>query len=360
VAYGSLLQERRRVLHVRIVEALETLVGDQVAEGASGRSPKQVERLAHHALRGEVWAKALAYCRQAGEKAMARSAHREAVGYFEQALSVLPHLPAQHATREQAIDLRLALRNALFASGAFGRILACLREAAALAAALDDARRQGQVSLFLSLHFSHRGAYDQAIACAQRALAASSGEVVLHALANLYLGRAYQLHADYHRAIDCFGQTMASLEGARRDERFGHLIPPAVRSRISLVVCHAEVGTFAEGCALGDEGLRIAEAIDHPASLMFACQAVGLLSLRQGDLPRALPLLERAVGLCGRADLPSYFPTMAGSLGAAYTLGGRVTDAVALLTQAMELTIPMEMLGDQAFCRLSLGGRHRR
>jgi tetratricopeptide (TPR) repeat protein len=349
VAYGSLLQERRRVLHVRIVEALEALVGDQVAE--------QVERLAHHALRGEVWAKALAYCRQAGEKAMARSAHREAVGYFEQALSVLPHLPAQHATREQAIDLRLALRNALFASGAFGRILACLREAAALAAALDDPRRQGQVSLFLSLHFSNRGAYNQAIACAQRALAlaTSSGEVVLHALANLYLGRAYLLHADYHRAIDCFGQTMASLEGARRDERFGHLIPPAVRSRISLVVCHAEVGTFAEGCALGDEGLRIAEAIDHPASLMFACQAVGLLSLRQGDLPRALPLLERAVGLCRRADLPGYFPTMAGSLGAAYTLGGRVTDAVALLTQAMEQTIPMEMVGGQAFCRLSLG-----
>ena len=41
----------------------------------------------------------LAYCQQAGEKAMARSAHREAVGYFEQALSALPHLPEQRATR---------------------------------------------------------------------------------------------------------------------------------------------------------------------------------------------------------------------------------------------------------------------
>ena len=81
VAYGSLLQERRRVLHARIVEALEALAGDRLTE--------QVERLAHHALRGEVWDKALAYCRQAGEKAMARSAHREAVGYFEQALSAL-------------------------------------------------------------------------------------------------------------------------------------------------------------------------------------------------------------------------------------------------------------------------------
>src|SRR5262249_23732785 len=109
VAYGSLLQERRRMLHAQIIAALEALAGDQVAE--------QVERLAHHALRGEVWDKALTYCRQAGEKAMAQSAYREAVGYFEQALSALPHLRETRDTQEQAIDLRFALRNALMPSG---------------------------------------------------------------------------------------------------------------------------------------------------------------------------------------------------------------------------------------------------
>ena len=109
VAYSSLLLERRRVLHARIVEALEALAGDRVAE--------QVERLAHHALRGEVWDKALAYCQQAGAKAMARSAYREAVGYFEQALSALPHLPEACDTHEQAIDLRFALDSALQPSG---------------------------------------------------------------------------------------------------------------------------------------------------------------------------------------------------------------------------------------------------
>ena len=56
VAYGSLLQERRRVLHARIVEALEELYVDRLAE--------QVDRLAHHAVRGEVWDKAVTYCRQ--------------------------------------------------------------------------------------------------------------------------------------------------------------------------------------------------------------------------------------------------------------------------------------------------------
>ena len=149
VAYETLLQERRRVLHARIVEALEALAGERVAE--------QVERLAHHALRGEAWDKAVTYGRQAGEKAMARSAYREAVGYFEQALSALRHLPEERDTREQAIDLRLALRNALLPSDDFGRILAYLREAETLAAALDDPRRLAQVSALSVIPFPIRG-----------------------------------------------------------------------------------------------------------------------------------------------------------------------------------------------------------
>src|SRR6266540_394014 len=204
VAYGGLLQERRRALHARIVEALEALAGDRVAEAASGQSLDQVERLAHHALRSEVWDKALAYCQQAGEKSLARSAYREAAGYFEQALNVLQHLPEQRDTHEQAIDLRLALRNALGPLGDMGRILAYLREAEALAVALDDPHRLGQVSLFLSNYFYIMGAHDQAIAAGQRALtlAMASGEVVLQALANSFLGFAHWLQGDYHRAID--------------------------------------------------------------------------------------------------------------------------------------------------------------
>ena len=205
VAYGGLLQERRRVLHARIVEVLEALAGDRVAE--------QVERLAHHALRGELWGMALAYCRQAGEKAMARSAHGEAVGYFEQALSALPHLPETRATREQAIDLRLALRSALLPSGDLRRILAVLHEAEPLAVALNDPRRVAQVSHFLTVHFSIIGVYDQAIAAGERALAMASGDVVLHALANFSLGGTYDKQGNYRQAIDCFGQTVASLTG---------------------------------------------------------------------------------------------------------------------------------------------------
>jgi len=82
---------------------------------------------------------------------------------------------------------------------------------------------------------------------------------------------------------------------------------------------------------------------------------MGMLSLRQGDLPRALLLLERAVGICHEVDLPAYFPWMAAALGVAYALGGRVADAVSLLTQGIEQATAMEMGGFQALCTLSLG-----
>ena len=149
VAYSSLLQERRRALHARIVEALEVLYADRLAE--------QVDRLAHHALRGEVWDKAVAACRQAGIKAMTHSAYREAVTYFEQALEALQHLSASPDTQVQAIDLRLDLRNALYPLGELERILHPLAGRRALAEALDDQHRLGWVSPYLLNHFTHRG-----------------------------------------------------------------------------------------------------------------------------------------------------------------------------------------------------------
>jgi tetratricopeptide (TPR) repeat protein len=177
-------------------------------------------------------------------------------------------------------------------------------------------------------------------------------------MANHYLGLAYKAQGDYQQAIHCFRQSVASLEGDLRYERFGQAILPAVNPRAWLVTCHAELGTFAEGRAFGEEGLRIAETVAHPASLIIASWGMGLLALRQGDLPRALPLLERAVTICQDMDLRGNFPPealVAPTLGAAYTLAGRVADAVPLLTQAMEQVTATETVFHQALCRLSLG-----
>jgi tetratricopeptide (TPR) repeat protein len=189
------------------------------------------------------------------------------------------------------------------------------------------------------------------------ALAAAGREGILQAAAHRCLGLAYEAQGDYCRAIDDLRQ-MVSLEGAQRHERSGQVNLPAVQSRAWLALCHAELGMFAEGRALGEEGLQIAEAVAHPSSLMFASWAIGLLILRQGDLPRALPRLERAVSICQDAALSFYFPGLAAALGAAYTLGGRVADAVPLLTQALEQSTAGETVVWRAACCLTLGAAH--
>ena len=349
VAYGSLLHERRRALHAQIVVALEALARDRVTE--------QVERLAHHALRGEVWDKALAYCRQAGERALARSAYYEAGGYCEQALDVLTHLPETRDLREQAIDLRLALHSALRPLGDRRRMHATLREAEALAAALDSPRRLAQIALRVFVQALGTGAYAHAIAAAQRALtlATAGEEVALQAVAYQYLGIVYQLQGDYRQALDALGQTVAFLEGPQRYERCGQVFRPAVMSRAALAWCHAELGMFAEGRVLGEEGLRIAEAVDHPSDRLRASWGLGLLVLLQGDVPRALSLLAWAVSYCQEADLPALFPELAVALGAAYTLDRRIADAVPLLTQARAQAMAMDVVYVQARCALALG-----
>jgi class 3 adenylate cyclase/tetratricopeptide (TPR) repeat protein len=352
VAYRSLLQERRRSLHTRIVEALERLAGDRLAD--------HVERLADHAVRGEVWDKALAYCWQAGAKAMERSAAREAVGCYEQALAALEHGPEHRARHEQAIDLRIDLRRARAVLGQQARTLDDLRTAETLAEALDDSHRLGRVSVHMADYFMAVGQYDRAMASSQRALvlAAANGDSDTHTWAHNYLGLVYFIHGDYRQAMDAFRQTMAEPEGEQHYERFGQNVQPTVFSRTFLCLCLAEMGAFAESRAVGEAGRRMAEAINHPGSLVSAYRSVGQLYLRQGDLPQALPVLERAASICEDAELPFQFSLLAPALGAAYVQGGRVDEAIRLLARVQEQTALSGRRNVQALLLSSLGEAH--
>jgi len=340
VAYGSLLQDRRRTLHGHIVETIERLYPDRLAE--------HIERLAHHAVRGEVWEKAVAYCSQAGAKTMARSANREAATHFEQALSALDHLPEDRDTLAQAIDLRIDLRHALWPLGEIGRILDQLQRAETLAETLADQRRLCRVLPIMGYCFWMLGDPDRAVASHVRAfaIATSLGDFALEAPANLGLGLAYHDLGEYDRAIGPLNSNIASLQGERMYGRFGTAGHTSVLSIMALAWSQAELGSFAEGIASGEEGVRIAQAVDHPLSLMFADLGVGQLYLVQGDLVHAIPTLERGLATCRTWDFPSWLPWLASRVGAAYTLAGRVAEGLPLLEQSVEQAASMGWRAD--------------
>ena len=303
------------------------------------RLDDQVERLAQHALRGEMWEKALAYGRQAGDKAQTRSAYREAVVCYEQALVAFEHLPDSRAVTEQAIDLRLGLHNTLNALGETpGRMLDHLRYAETLAETLGDHLRLGQVYAAMSLNYWRAGDVDRAIDYGQRtlALAATLGHVGLQALAHLRLGWVYYDTGDYPQAIESLERNVAPLQGDLLSEHFGSNNIVAATSRSWLSFCHAERGAFTEGLAMAEEGLRLAETIHSPVSLIDVCLAMSTLYLRQGDVPRAIPMLERAMSLCQDWHNPLFVPQLTAALGVAYALDGRVTAGLALVEHGVE------------------------
>jgi class 3 adenylate cyclase/tetratricopeptide (TPR) repeat protein len=348
VAYQSLLQERRRALHARVVAAIEALAGD--------RREEQVDRLAQHALRGEVWDKAVTYFRQAGTKARQRSANREAIECYEPALVALARLPESRDTLEQALDLRLNLSGPLTSLLDFERNLNNLHTAETLAQTLGDQRRLVQVYGAMTNYFRMTGAPDRALAFAQRALTlgAPLEDVGLQARVYQQLGQVYHTIGDYRRGMDVLGRSVATLQGALLYEDFSAVNPASVGSLHWLNRCRAEVGAFTEGLAEADVALRVAEAVNRPSALAETYQWVGILHLYKGDVHRAIPVLERALDLCRTWDLPLYFPTTASTLGYAYTLCGRLAEGMPLLEQAVERTVAED--GDDVLAAPGRGG----
>src|SRR5262249_30743140 len=206
--------------------------------------------------------------------------------------TALEHVPDSRAATEQAIDLRLGLRITLNALGeAPERTLDHLRRAETLAQTLGDHLRLGWVYAHMNNTFWVMGTVDRAIDYGQRALAlaATLGDVGLQAWAHFSLGRIYYDAGDYARAVASFERNVAALHGELRYERFGTNGSVAASSRAWLSYCHAERGTFAEGLAMAEDGLRIAETVNHFFRVIEACIGISMVYLRRGELQRAIP-----------------------------------------------------------------------
>src|SRR5258705_436504 len=358
VAYHSLLRQQQRRLHARIVEAIERLYPERLSE--------HVERLARHASDAELWDRAARYLRQAGTKAFARSANREAVVWFEQALTAIEHLPESRELREQAIDLRFELRNALQPLGEFGSIRERLYEAEALAAALPDQTRLGRVAAYLADYFRLTGDQDQAIQWGKRALAIASeiGDLGLQIVATTWLGLIYFARAEYGQAVALLRQNLRLLVGERAGQRFGMPQPPAIHSRTCLAWCLSELGEFSDAIALGEEAVAMVGSSDHPLSRAVAHAGLGWAYLRRGKADQAIAALEQGLEAVRAGNSPLWFPRLASALGCAYGLAGRPTEAVALTEAAVARGAAMTLMGGHSLllAYLSeaylLAGRH--
>ena len=335
VAYGSLLLERRRVLHARLVEALEALAPERVAE--------QVERLAHHAVRGEVWGKAVTYCQQAGARANDRAAFREAVAYFDQALQALAHLPESGDTRMLALEIRLAVARPLPALGEYGRQLTLLGEAEALARALDDRVRLVRVLALKVNTLNMTGDPDGAIATGRQALAlaAALGDSALQEQASHHLGQIYYFLGDFGRAAELLRWNVEAADRASGTPS----TEVRIESRAWLARTLSALGAFAEGRRHGEEALRLATLEGRGLTPIIAHGCLGQLYLAQGELEHTIRVLDQGLALCRASGNRNWLQPIAADLGSAYALQGRLAEGRVLVEEAIRESIRTGLLG---------------
>ena len=187
-----------------------------------------------------------------------------------------------------------------------------------------------------------------------------AGRSPCRALVNWRLGLASHAQGDYCRAIDCYGQTVAFFDGARR--------PRALRSGLPArcaIPCLSPLGAMPSWAHLpragfwAKKGCQIAEAVDHPASLMLAYYGIGLLSLRQGGPHRQASNSNGLWASVRTWTSRSILPGWRRPWGQRTRWVWRVTDAVPLLTQAMERDhCHGKESSIRGSCSLSLGEAH--
>jgi class 3 adenylate cyclase/tetratricopeptide (TPR) repeat protein len=327
VAYGSLLHDRRRDLHARIARAIESLSQDRRAE--------QLERLAHHAFHGELWDQAVTCLREAGLKAMARSAHREAIIHFEHALAAVRHLPNTAETQALAIDVRLELAPALAGSARYGDILQQMIESEPVAEASGDRIRLGRVLLRISQAVRMFGDHARALDTGHRAVAVAeaAGDPLLQSDTLHRLGQIYLGVGDSTRAIDLLRRSVTVLgELTGTAEPSGYVRGVGAHAWLGYALGYR--GEFSEAISYGRHALRLAESGNRPGNLLAALGTLGLTLVEQGDSPGAIEVLERGLDLCQTWKILDWSITIESALGVAWALAGRFEEAIALQRRA--------------------------
>jgi tetratricopeptide (TPR) repeat protein len=351
VAYGTVSDGDRRALHARIVQAMEELYPE--------RQHDHAERLAHHALQGELWPRAVQHCRQAGNKAFDHSANREAVIWWERSLEAVGRLPERDGV-DAAIDLRLALRSALLQLGEFGRIATYLREAEALATAAGDRRRLAWTRTYMTNAHLFAGEPTQGLAVGEQAVALADavGDVGLRATARTPLAHACREVGDCRRAISLLQEAIDMLTGDLLRQRLGQGMPPALYARNMAAICHADLGKFAESERFGTESEGLAQSQDLPWGLALARIALAYRLLLQDRPADAEAAVERAIDVIRTREVPAWFPWASAVRGYALALSGRAAEGIDVLRQAIDTAVTLPFLFGHSQWLAWLGHAH--
>ena len=331
VAYESILRAQREELHRRILEALETT--------STGREEDVAEALCHHAAKALEWPKASHYGQLAARKAFARSAFRDATGYFQIAMDAVDKEPISAVREKLAIDLRIEARLAFAALGDIEQWFGLCRDAEMRSDEIgDEGRRLASIAMrAAALNFY--GTPYEAIAAGEEAVALAKQlrDMTWLGFAEYGLGQAYFLAGRYRDAELHVEQARALLTDA--PER----VPPGATGSSLLILCNmmkaiinGSIGEFEEAERCAEQAKDLAEVSDRPYDMIAADYGVGIVKLMRSHLEEAERALDRALQVSNQSEARLFRPLVMSALGNVYLQRGWSGRACDILLQAKD------------------------
>ena len=347
-AYAGLLHQRREVMHARVVDAIEELHGERIAE--------HVETLAGHAARARHWRKAVEYARRAGQKTASRDANVESVRFYERALDYLQHWDEGPERRDMAIDLHLAIRDPLFRLGRITEIDDHLRQAEPLLRPMGDSVRLGLLHVLDANALTLRGEYTQAFAACAEALriARALGEQALEARTQFQLGVARWCADEFVAADAPLRAAHAYLEAHPTETRYGLNLGVDVAAMSYAARGRVAVGDLAQAEQDLLVVLAIAERHASAFEWVWASIAAGAVNELAGRLDEAALWFDRAL-YWSRSANTFLLPVIASSrLGLVEARLGKAATGIARLRQAVADLERMGFRNELPFCLAAL------
>ena len=349
VAYESMLRRHRRKLHADVLRAIETLFEDRIDEWT--------ERLAAHAIAGEVWDAAAGYALKAAERANRSCAWDDAVRLLEAAITAIARLPETPAVVQQAIEVRLQLRVALAALSDLPRLRSALAEARALEELSGDPLRLARIDTSRCLNFTMVGDLEEAIEAGRQAHATlqkrgDPGSVVSSGFA---LGQAHWFRGEFEDALQV-------LRSGHHHARTGHTLrntgttgTAAVLYLTCLMRTHIIMGDFAEAALVNLQARQIADSLQRPFDLAELGQAEGFLHHTAGDHRQAAAILRNALDIARASNSNLLLPIIASVLGQALVALGDIDAAEELMEEALSQTAVHGYLAMRICCGPAIG-----
>ena len=292
VAYGSLLHDRRRALHARVLAAME--------HAGHGRLSLYAERLAHHALKGEEWARAAQYLHLAGRRAIAEARYPSAVGFYEAAIRALDQ-QGDDADPTLKLDAYLELGTARTESSQLEGYKELMDRAEVLARALNDRERLAQVRVRQAQGlwnlWSGPGNLEAAIEGAREAFALTApNDLRTRSYAQFLVGAASLARGRFLDAVQAFDAGEALFTTVPVDgEAAGLVLPIRANIRAWEAEAYAALGEFGPALVAADEARQIASGLRHSSSQALAEGFWGYVLLLQGQLEAARRAFERGL-----------------------------------------------------------------